>query len=142
MNRWFPIPAALDVVLSVFALGSTRAGGPGLRWGSAVGATLAIHAGVLAWGLGWSGRRIDGGPEWVQVQEAKHRRKGAWFARWGLAGLGLGWLGSRGLSPGPGAWFVACFNLGFQPAIFLAEWATIAAGARLVRSTAAGRESG
>ena len=146
MHRWFPAPAALALVLWAVAVVGLVAGSVGRtvagRADRAALATLGVHAGAILWFAASRGRPAAGvEPGWVRVQEAKHRRKATWFAVWGLAVLAVGWATIRLASPGdgragPAAWFGSSLNLGFQPGMFLAEWAAIVAAVRLGRSVA------
>ena len=141
MRRWFPIVA---LVATIFWVAVMAAGVSGrsdrvvkARLDNAALATLAVHivGGVWPW-LAQPKLEANSVPGWVLVQAAKHRRKGVYFAAWGLVILGLGWVASRldgppRASPGGAFWFAAAWNLGFQSVVFVAEGLGIAAQSKL-----------
>ena len=146
----------LSLVLAVLALAGWagalaalggRATGRTIRatTGLAAATTVAAHL-VAACGAGWGRRGWVLAPNlaWVEVQEEKHRRKGACFATWGAAaavvGWTLAWAGTTGAARGVGwsAWFAVGGNLGGQPGLLVAGFVGIAARAKLERSIAQG----
>ncbi len=144
MRRWFPALALVAISLWVVVVAAMVSGRPArvvvARFDLAASTTLAVHLVGFVWS--WATRpklTADSVPGWVLVQMAKHRRRGFYFALWGLAFLGLGWVVAHLDHPpsgtlGPAVGFGAAWNLGFQPVVLVAEGLGIAAQSRLSRS--------
>ena len=134
MRRWYPVLAVGAVGLWAVVLATLAAESPRrtilVSFDLAALATGLVHLAGLVW------FRVvvapPAGPDWLAVQAAKHRRKGAYFAAWGLAVATLAWFAAR-FEPATGglAWFGAAGNLGFQPGLLLAGWLGIAARSKL-----------
>ncbi len=144
MRRWFPALALAVVSLWLVVVAAMASGRPArvvvAHFDRAAAATLAVHLVGFVWF--WATRprpTVDSAPGWVWVQMAKHRRRGGYFAAWGLAVLGLGWVVTHLDRPssaafGPAVGFGAAWNLGFQPVVLVVEGLGIAAASRLSRS--------
>ncbi len=134
MQRWYPVLAVGAVGLWAVVLVTLAADSPRrtilVSFDLAALATGLVHLTGLAWFRVIAASPT--GPGWLAVQAAKHRRKGAYFAAWGLAVATLAWFAAR-FEPATGglAWFGAAGNLGFQPGLLLAGWLGIVARSKL-----------